>query len=335
MTAKVSIGLVLVVAVASAGNGVRGAVQGESLAAPGFHHLHLNSVNPDTALAFYTKAFPSTARSTWGGFPALTSPTNVLVLFNKVDQPPPTQPQTAVWHFGWHVTSERQTHARFVKDGVTLLPLYTTDEGGTVAINSDTWPGTGGVLGLTKAQIADARSKGVKPTGGAGFGYIRGPDDALIEYQGDMVAERFNHVHMYQEHPFCAQLWYREHLNAVVPQGRGGEPRTKANCQVPRGPDKTWPSLEVDGMYRTPTAGVTFATVAVNWYMRQGERPLTPTRGRLVDHFAVSVTDLDAWLAKLRRERVKFVMEPYKLGDTRAVLIEGPSLEAIEIVEVK
>src|SRR5215510_10079584 len=193
--------------------------QSESLSPPGFHHLHLNATNPDAAMTFYTKAFPATSKSTWGGLPALTSPTNVLVLFTRVDRPPATQPQTAVWHFGWHVTNERQAIARLEDGGITVLPLYTTDEGGTVAINSDTWPGTGGVLGLTKAQIADAKAKGVKPNGGAGFGYIRGPDDALIEYQGDMPAERFNHVHMYQDHPFCAQLWYRTHLNAAVAQG--------------------------------------------------------------------------------------------------------------------
>ena len=39
---------------------------------------------------------------------------------------------------------------------MNLLPLYTTEDGGSVAISSDTWPGTGGVLGLTKAQIAEA-----------------------------------------------------------------------------------------------------------------------------------------------------------------------------------
>ncbi len=335
MTARLRIAVVFVAALSPSGCVGRVAAQGDSLPAPGFHHLHLNSTNPDAAIAFYTKAFPTTSKSTWGGFPALSSPNNVLVLLSKVDQPPATQPQTAVWHFGWHVTNERQTLERFTREGVTLLPLYTTDEGATVAVNSDTWPGTGGSLGLTKVQIAEARSKGVKPNGGAGFGYIRGPDDALVEYQGDMPAERFNHVHMYQEHPFCAQLWYRRHLNAAVPQGRGGEPRTEANCQVPRGADKTWPALDVGGMYRTPTAGVVFGTVAVNWYMRQGDRPLVGTRGRLADHIALSVADLDAWIAKLRREGVKFLLEPYRLGDTRAVLIEGPSLEAVELVEVK
>src|SRR5471032_1477269 len=125
--------------------------QPAALAAPGFHHLHLNSTNPDTAAAWYAKEFPSTSKTTWGGMTALKSPNNVLVLFNRVDMPPATQPQTAFWHFGWHVTNERQTMARLCADGVTLLPLYTGDGDGTVNINSDTYPGTGGVLGLSRA----------------------------------------------------------------------------------------------------------------------------------------------------------------------------------------
>jgi catechol 2,3-dioxygenase-like lactoylglutathione lyase family enzyme len=325
----------------------RMSVLGQSgpLPAPGFHHLHLNAVNPDKAIDFYVKEFPATSKSTWGGLPALKSPNNVLVLFSKVDQPPATQPQTAVWHFGWHVTNERQAMARMRADGVILLPLYTTEEGGTVNINSDTWPGTGGVLGLTKAQIEEAKKNDVKPQGGGGFAYIRGPDDAMIEVQGDMPAERFNHVHMYQEDPICAQLWYQKHLNAPMPQGRRGgapggapasnAPRTEANCKVPRTSDKTWPALEVGGMYRAPAAGVTFGDVAMNWYINQYDKPLVATRGHLADHIALSVADLDAWVAKLRGEGVKFLEQPYKLGDARAVMIEGPSKEALELVEVK
>ena len=305
----------------------------DALPSPGFHHLHLNSMNPEAAIAFYVKTFPSTSKGTWGDLPALRSPDDVLVLFSRVDQPPATQPQTAVWHFGWHVTDVRQTLERFTREGVTLLPLYTSDQGGTVAVSSDTWPGTGGVLGLTRAQIAEAKAKGVKPAGGAGFAYLRGPDDALVEYQGNMPAERFNHVHMYQEDPFCAQQWYRRHLNAPVPQGRGGPPGVETSCKVARGPDTTWPALEIQGTYRTPASGVVFGSVAVNWYMRQGNGPLASTRGTLVDHIALSVTDLDAWLTKLRREGVKILAEPYALGTARAALIEGPSLEALELVE--
>jgi hypothetical protein len=53
------------------------------------------------------------------------------------------------------------------------------------------------------------------------------------------------------------------------------------------------------------------------------------------DHIGLSVGDLDAWVGKLRDEGVTFLEPPYRLGDTRAVMIEGPSREAIELVQVK
>jgi hypothetical protein len=54
-----------------------------------------------------------------------------------------------------------------------------------------------------------------------------------------------------------------------------------------------------------------------------------------MDHFSLSVTNLNAWVAKLKAEGVKVLEQPYKFGDTHAVLIEGPSREAIELVEKK
>jgi catechol 2,3-dioxygenase-like lactoylglutathione lyase family enzyme len=314
--------------------------QNDALPAPGFHHLHLNSMNPDKAIDWYVKAFPVNAKVTWGGQPALKAPNNVLILFNRVDQPPATQPQTAVWHFGWHVLHERETMARLRDMGVTLLPLYTgRDDLPTVNINSDTYAGTGGLLGLTRAQVEEAKKNNVKPNGGAGFAYIRGPDDAMIEVQGDMPAERFNHVHFYHEDPFCAQLWYQKHLNVAPPQGRRGAApaasRTEANCKVPRTPDKTFPALDVDGMYRAPQIPLVFGDVSMGGYMNNADQPLVSTRGHLADHIGLSVANLDAWVAKLRAENVKFLEQPYKLGDTRAVMIEGPSKEALELVEVK
>ena len=187
------------------------------LAAPGFHHLHLNSVDPDRAIDFYTRQFPSTSKGSWGGFPALESPNNVLVVFTKADAPPPTGPQSAIWHFGWHVTDARQSLATYkARPEVELLPLYTTDEGGSVLISSDTWPNIGNVLGLTKAQIAEAKTKGLGPAGGGGFSYMKGPNNALVEYAGNHPAERFNHVHLYQEDPIGALHWYQKHLNAPI-----------------------------------------------------------------------------------------------------------------------
>src|SRR3989449_11572320 len=296
--------------------------QTDPLGVPGFHHLHLNSTNPEAAIDFYTRQFPSTSKITFAGAPALKSPNNVLVLFTRVNRPPALQPQTAIWHFGWHVTDVRKNMETYKqRPEVKLLPLYTTGEGGYVLVSSDTWPGTGGVLGLTKAQIADAKAKAVQPAGGAGFAYMQGPEGAIIEYQGDMPAERFNHVHMCWEEPFCAQLWYLKHLGASV-AGARGTAYTESNCKVTRGPDTTWPALEKEGMYRTPRADVTFGDVALNSYMNPGDRPLVSTRGHLVDHFALSVRNLDAWVAKLQNEGVRFFERSYKVGEMRAVMIE-------------
>jgi hypothetical protein len=255
------------------------------------------------------------------------------VLFTEVDTPPPTGPQSAIWHFGWHVTDARHNLETYKqRPEVELLPLYTTDEGGSVLISSDTWPNIGNVLGLTKAQIAEAKANGIRPAGGGGFSYMRGPDNALVEYAGNHSAERFNHVHLYQEDPIGALHWYQWHLNAPV---RPGYAPTAAEGSLTHGPDRTWPALNREGMFRTPRAGVEFGDVSMMWYANQRDQPLVSSRGQLQDHIALSVDDLDAWIDKLRDEGVKFLEEPYRLGDTRAVMIEGPSREALELVEVR
>ena len=156
---------------------------------------------------------------------------------------------------------------------------------------------------------------------------MKGPDQALVEYAGNHPTERFNHVHLYQEDPIGAFQWYQKHLNAPV---RPGYAPTAAD-----GPDRTWPALNREGMYRTPRAGVEFGDVSMMWYANQGDRSLAGSRGQLQDHIALSVADLDAWVDKLHNEGIKFLEEPYALGDTRAVMIEGPSREALELVEVK
>jgi catechol 2,3-dioxygenase-like lactoylglutathione lyase family enzyme len=308
------------------------------LPTPTFHHLHLNSVDCDAAIAFYTRQFGSTTRTTWNGEPALDCADGTLLLFRKVDSPPHTDPQrTAIWHFGWHVPDSRASLERYLHaHEVEIQPLYTSEEGGHVDISSDTWPGTKGVLGLTRDQIREARAARVEPTRRGGFSYMAGPDGALLEYSGNHPKERLNHVHMWQEHPLCAQLWYQRHLNAPAMPGReSATGMTENDCKVPRGADRTWPSLTREGMYRSPRAAVMFSDVALMWYPKQDERTLESTRGHLIDHIGLGVTDLDAWVSKLRGEDVPVLEGPYALGDTRGVMIQGPSREALELVELR
>jgi hypothetical protein len=149
-----------------------------------------------------------------------------------------------------------------------------------------------------------------------------------------MAAERFNHVHMFHDQPYCAQLWYQKHLKVPVPPKQAA--RTETNCAVTRGADKTLPALDWDGMHRTPAINsMVFGDVALFSYMNQHDTPAASTRGQLMDHIALSVTDLDAWTAALRSANVTFLEPPYKIGAHRAVMIEGPSREAIELIEIR
>ena len=124
-------------------------------------------------------------------------------------------------------------------------------------------------------------------------------------------------------------------MPASTRPGVAAELRTEANCRVDRGADKTWPALDHDGMYRTPSlTSMAFGDVSLFTYMNQSDAPLASTRGHLIDHYGLRVDNLEAWIAKLRAGGVRVLAEPCALGAHREVMIEGPSREAIELVEI-
>ncbi|HEU0169494.1 MAG TPA: VOC family protein [Chloroflexota bacterium] len=308
----------------------------DSLPPPRFHHLHLNSVNPESAMSWYARVFPNTTATAWNGLPAVATADDAYLLFDHVASPPPAAPDTAFWHFGWHVRDAQAELKRLqARADVTLAPLYTGHGERTVYISSDSWPAKPGTLGRTSAEVAEAIRDGIDPRRKGGFAYMAGPDGALVEIAGDFDREWLNHVHLFHEEPWCAQLWYMQHLGATA-MARREVPAAFAStgsCSVSRGPNTTYPSLVPSGTYRTPAAGVAWGDFTLPSYKPQAAGRLEPTRGHLLDHLAFAVADLDAWSAKLRSEGVRLLAGEYRLGDTRAFMIEGPSREAIELVE--
>ena len=81
-----------------------------------FHHVHLNSMDPAAAAAYYPKPFAlSATKTTFNGFEAVKTG-NIYILFTKVSTPPTnelTGPQTSVWHFGWNTPNSRQYNEKF------------------------------------------------------------------------------------------------------------------------------------------------------------------------------------------------------------------------------
>ena len=298
-----------------------------------FHHVHLNSVNPKAAAEYYPRPFArSAASTTFNGFEAVKTG-NIYLLFTKVDAAPQnelTGPQTSLWHFGWNTPDSRAYNERFRAMGLEIAQMWDAADGKLVDMSSDTLPGF-----PTQEQILDLRAKGVQPTRQGGFGYLRGPDGAMVENAQAGTVERFNHVHMYHEHPRCAIEWYVAHLGAKLPQGRGGAPAATAtggDCRTTTYAPPTWPSFAKTGFVREPSGAVLLDDISISIRPWPGGG-LVSTRGKIVDHWAVSTSDLDATVARLTREGVKFLEEIRPWGNSRAAMIEGPDRIAIELVE--
>src|SRR3984893_16883067 len=238
--------------------------QGPTTVAPmHVHHVHLNSVNPKAAADYYLKPFPaSTTRTTFNGYEAVKTG-NVYLLFTKVATPPQTEltgPQTSVWHFGWNTPDSRKYNEEVHAKGLPIAQMWDGADGTLVDMSSDTLPGP-----PTQEQILEMRAKGVQPTRRGGFGYLRGPDGAMIENTQSGQVERFNHIHMYHEHPLCAIQWYVTHLGATDPRGSGGAPvaTTTGDCKQLYAPP-TWPSFaRFPGFVREPSGSVMFDDISI------------------------------------------------------------------------
>lgn len=300
-----------------------------------FHHVHLNSIDPKAAAAYYPRPFAQSATaSTFNGFEAVKTG-NIYLLFTRVAAPPEyelTGPQTSVWHFGWNTPNSRQYNEKFRAMGLTIAQMWDAADGKLVDMSSDTLPGL-----PTQEQILELRAKGVQPTRQGGFGYLRGPDGAMVENAQSGEVERFNHVHMYHEHPNCAMNWYVTHLGARMPAGPGGAMRQVPpleNCQTRTYAPPTWPSFAKTGFVREPSGGVLIDDISISIRPWPGGG-LVSTRGKLVDHWAVSSADLDRTVARLKAAGVKFLEEIHPWGTSRAAMIEGPDRIAIEIVEIR
>jgi len=138
-------------------------------------------------------------------------------------------------------------------------------------------------------------------------------------------------VHMYHEHPLCAMQWYVRHLGARLPPS--AQPAT-GDCKQPYAPP-TWPSFaKFPGFVREPSGAVFFDDISISIRPWPGGGLVSP-RGRIVDHWALSVSDLTATVARLKGEGVKVVEDIHPWGNMRAAMIEGPDRAAIEIVEAR
>ena len=243
-----------------------------------FHHIHLNSTDPAAAAAFYPKHFDCEERQYQGG-PAVWAQKSWL-LFNKVEQPPPFEITSAVWHFGWGAENMPAEYQRQLDMGTTFQTPLT--------------------------DISDLAN-----TKGFYYAYVYGPDHVLIELN-TANHHRFGHLHLLSDDPVGAGEWYIEHFGAVSrrkpPYPR--EERFYKGFQV-----APMMSMLMDNVsiliYPVGYARKAWPDLWAN------RKSFDSTKGRVVDHIAFSVDDLAATKERLRKEGVKFASDGFIEGPDR------------------
>lgn len=268
-----------------------------------WHHMHFNTTDPESAIAYYTKFFNAKPARFADLMDAVWTQRSWL-LFTKVKDKPSTAHDTAIWHVGWGAPNP---HAEFKRQNELgnqfHLPL------------TDISTGLGG------------------PPGRFYYMYVESPDGTWIELNTART-DHFGHIHLFSADPIAAGDWYIKFFGVKgralsTPHAPPRKPRMSlTGIQV--GPSS---SLHFDNVniiiYPVQYSQKVYAA---DWEPEQTE--LDTTRGNVNDHIGVSVSNLEAALRVFREHGVKVTQEANEVpGKYKYAFIEGPDRIAIELIE--
>ena len=265
-----------------------------------FHHLHLNTLDPEGAINFYTSRF-ACEKGRFLDHDAVWAQRSWL-LFNKVKKAPPAGLTSAIWHFGWGAEDMPAAYQKQLELGTKFFTPLTD----------------------ISAMLGGSGS------GRFFYAYVAAPDRALVELNTSSN-HQFGHVHLFSEDPIAAGDWYVTHLGlqrrGPAPPSR--EPRFFRDHQI--GPSS---SLVIDNV-NIIIYPVQYSRKAYLPDWQPGQTTISSTKGRVVDHLAFSVDNLATTVDRLNKEGVKIVerIRTDEGGKLKHAFIEGPDYIRIELVE--
>ena len=308
------------------------------LPAPGFHHLHLNSVDPDAAVDFYTRQFPTTSKTSWGGLPALAVAERRLGPVHQGRRP------------ARHLAADRDLALRLAchrhapdasnstRAGRTSRCCRSTPRMKAARSSSAATPGRARAACRAgrRRRSPRPRPRACSQPARAASGTCRVPTMPSWNTRATTRPSASTTCTSTRTIRSVPSSGTRQHLNAPVFAGRtSSTPLTEDTCQVPA---RTRAQLAgartakgCSGRRRPRSCSVTWRSpgtcgraTARSW-ARAGSCTTTSR--------SASPISTPGWPSCAARAS-RFLEEPYPLGDTRAVMIEGPSREALELVEV-
>jgi len=147
-----------------------------------------------------------------------------------------------------------------------------------------------------------------------GQGFVTGPDGVRVEFYEEKSIRSpiaMHHIHLLVPDPAAAQAWYARYFGATPCTRMGGVDvvRTKFD-----------------------TANVPGAEITLS----KANAPLTPTRGRSIDHIGFEVADIDRFVATLREAGLKTddgVQNSADMPGVRVATLTDPWGTHIEITQ--
>lgn len=268
-----------------------------------FHHVHLNVSNPEESIKFYTSKFDC-ERATFAGQQGAVWAQKSWLLFNKVASTPKLDLTSAIWHIGWGAENMKETYQKQLSMGTKFFEPLTdiSDIGGNVGAKDTFY-----------------------------YCYVQSPDNALIELN-TARHHNFGHLHLFSADPVGAAEWWGKNfgvkLSPALKNPKAREPRIYRTVQI--GPSASF-NLDNVNVIIFPIEYPKKA-YADQW---KGRTSFDSTKGKAIDHIAISVEKLDKTLAELKANGVRILQGPKMLKGTkiRSAFIEGPDQIMIEVVE--
>ncbi len=264
-----------------------------------FHHLHLNTTDPQKAIDFYTSRFDC-EKGKFAGLVDAVWAQKSWILFTKVKDAPPSELTSSIWHFGWGAENMKAEYERQQKLGTKFFtPLTDISDIGGNPNARDTFY----------------------------YAYVESPDKALIEIN-TAGHHRFGHLHLFSADPIAAGEWYMKHFGAKGRIPRLREPRMYRGYQI--GPSV---SLMMDNVNIIIFPAEYLKKDYPDRWKDKVE--LESTKGRVVDHIGFSFDNLNEAVEKLRKDGVKITDEIRSLanGKIKFAFAEGPDKIRIELIE--
>jgi catechol 2,3-dioxygenase-like lactoylglutathione lyase family enzyme len=263
-----------------------------------FHHVHMKVADLDRTLSFYETHLK--LQKIWlNGSTVALHANPGLILLDKSPAPVATLP-TALQHIGWGSKDTggwyEAAHAKGVApDTRGGLTQFNTKDTPTIGE-----PGSGMTNAVLLALLGmPACLPIVDPFA---YIYVLGPDQERIEMCSG-IDERINHLHFTTADLMGTARWYQRFVG-------------RAETASPIG---LW------GLYLDD---VMFA------FEQVGEAAdYAPTDDHVLSHVAFSVSNLDAWLQRLRDQKVEIVSEPAVTLGFKSFFARGPDGMLLELVQ--